>query len=1028
MRIVWKVMPRLAGAVLFSFLSVAHGQNGTLLPRKTPQPRYSPPNLRTGNSVIAVQAAASGFFSIGTANDRALLYDFPFADYRSHVNVWLDGRLYSNDSARTKLSAMTQLRAPEILGNGALVCWYGFEALLLEQRLLPEQYSDSTGAIFIQYVLTNPTAIAREVGLLLELDTKVNDNDKTPFLTNFGYRSDEVVFQSDSIPDFLQAFENLPPAPGLVAKFTLTGANATRPDLIGIGDWVNLSKVQWNFTPAPIPYNDSAVLLRWNPVRLGPGETRTFGAYYGVGEVSSRTDTLTLSVIAPERLLVQSDTLTPNPFTVSALVTNTGFATAHNVRARLLLPNGLQLAAGESAIKELTPRDLSSRASGATTWKVAAQCATLDSNFHVHVEVFAGDAPGNAVTRTLFVPNCFGSGFTLAVQPRAQTLAAGANANVVVQLLPRGNFNEEATLSLWPSLPGFDFTFSTTRLRPGASAQLTIATNNTLFPGEYHFVLTAASAAQQATDTLTLQITPVVLDVAPPFTRGHNPALDARNVLPETPILVEVHDAGAGVDTTALVMSVNGVRVTPKLFWFDEKRVQLSYQPPSPFHYNEAVRVTVRAQDLASPANVMPEENYVFHIVEDFTPPFVTDHMPPRNAQRVAANTAISFHVRDELAGVDSNALALEVNGIAVKPAFSGTLRDFFVHYQPPQPFAWNEQVTVRIRARDLSFPPNEMPEENYAFTVVQDLTPPLLTDLQPPRNAERVAATTAISFHLRDEIAGVDSNALVLTIDGANVKPKLSGTRHDWFVFYQPAAPFRKGQNVSVRIAAQDLSAPPNVMLPEQFSFRIEEPVYDLIAERVQPNGPLRAGVLTTIVGEVRNGFDAVTQPVRARLLADGVSVKDTLFVAQVAGQLTAVHGQVRFADAGRHEIILQVDDENRLAELSENNNQQSLLVEIAPPLVREFTVRPNPFTPNEDGFNDAVEFNFSTLNLSAPALRIFDVEGRAVVQEENLSSGVFVWRGRDRNGRALPPGIYLYSLQERGKNLANGHIVLAR
>lgn len=89
---------------------------------------------------------------------------------------------------------------------------------------------------------------------------------------------------------------------------------------------------------------------------------------------------------------------------------------------------------------------------------------------------------------------------------------------------------------------------------------------------------------------------------------------------------------------------------------------------------------------------------------------------------------------------------------------------------------------------------------------------------------------------------------------------------------------------------------------------------------------------------------------------------------------------------------------------------------------------MRPNPFTPNADGFNDAVEFNFSTLGLSAPALRIFDVDGLAVVQEEHLPAGVFSWRGQDRNGRALPPGIYLYSLQDRGKNIANGYVVLAR
>lgn len=1028
MRIVWKVAPLFAGAIVIFFLSVAHGQNGTLLPRKTSSPRSSPPNLRTGNSVIAVQTNAAGFFSIGTANDRALLYDFPFTDYRSHVNVWLDGRLYSNEPGRTALPALTLLRAPEVLNNGALVCLYGFEELLLEQRLLPEQYSDSTGAIFMQYVLTNPTTAAHDVGLLLELDTKVNANDKTPFLTNFGYRSDEVVFQGDSIPDFLQAFESLPPAPGLVAKFTLSGARATRPDLIAVGDWINLSKAQWSYARDTIPYNDSAVLLRWNPTRLEPGQSRTLGVYYGVGEISSRTDTLTLSVIAPERLLVQGDTLTPNPFTVSALVTNTSFAAAHNVRGRLLLPKGLQFAPGESEIKELTPRDLASRASGAITWKLSTRCAALDANLPLRVEVFADDAPGNTVTRMLFVPNCFGSGFTLALQPREQTLLAGENAAVSVQIIPRGNFDEPVALSYWPTIPGFDFTFSQSQLRPGENAQLVISTNNTLLPGAYHFVVAAASTTQQISDTLTLQILSAVLDFAPPYTRAHNPALEARNVLPETAISVEVHDEGAGIDSTSLALWVNDVPVVPKLFWFNEKRVRLNYQPPRPFQYNERVRVALRAGDRATPPNVMPEENFSFYIVEDLTPPFITDHLPARAAQRVAANTALSFHVRDELAGVDSSALVLFVNGVIVKPTFSGTVRDLFVHYQPPRPFALNEQVTVRIRARDLSFPPNEMPEENYSFTVVQDLAPPFLTEVQPPRGAEHVAANTSIAFHLRDEIAGVDSNTLVLNLDGINVRPKLSGTSNDLIAFYQPPAPFRKGQSVSVSLFAQDLSSPPNVMPREQFTFRVEEPKYDLIAERLQPRGEFRAGMLTTVIGDVRNGLDEITQPVRVRLLADGAVVKDTVLAAQSAGQLSEVIGQVRFAQAGRHEIVLHVDVDARIAELSENNNQQSLLVEIAPPLVREFSVRPNPFTPNADGFNDAVEFNFSTLGLSAPALRIFDVDGRAVVQEEHLPAGVFSWRGHDRHGRALPPGIYLYSLQDRGKNIANGYVVLAR
>lgn len=1026
MRKVWKVAPVIAGALVIYFLAVANGQARPQQPRRTQRSLADP---RIGNSVVAAQANSAGRFSIGTANNLPLLYDFPNSGYRSHVNVWLDGKLFSNEPGRTELPSLTLLRPAEILSDGALMCEYGFEGMLLEQRLRHEQYSDSTGAIFIQYALTNPTGAAHELGLLLELDTKVNDNDKTPFLTNYGYRNDEVVFQGAGIPDFIQAFEALPPQPGLVAKFTLTGAAATPPDFIAIGDWINLSKAKWLYAPDTILpfYNDSAVLLRWNPTIVAPGESRVLGTYYGLGEIASRTDALTLSVIAPARLLVQGDTLSPNPFSVSAFVTNTGFAAAHNVRARLLLPNELQLVAGESSLKEISPRDLLPNASGTTTWKVQARCAGIDSVFHLRVEVFADDAPGNAVTRALEAPSCFGSGFTLALTPRTQSLVAGDSAHVRVRIDSRGNFQEEVALTFWPELPGFSAAITPARVMPGASAQINFATRNTLLAGDYRFAVHGRSATFEASDTLTLQITLAIIDVAPPFTRGHNPAMSARNVLPETAISLEALDEGVGVDTSALVMLINDVPVSKKLFWFDEKRVRLDYQPAQPFRYNEEVRVTVRARDRANPPNEMPEEQYAFAIVEDRAPPALTDIQPSRDAQQAAPNTAISFYLRDELAGVNADSVQLFVNGIRVQPEISGAARALFVRYQPAQPYQLNERVSVSIRARDLALPPNQMNEERYAFTVVQDLAPPFLTDVQPGRNATRVAANAEISFHLRDEIAGVDSNALVLLVNGAAIKPKLSGTLRDLLVRYQPAAPFIKNQTVSVSIAAQDLSSPPNA-LREQYSFQIEAPVYDVIAENLRPLGELRAGVFTQINGEVRNGLDAVLSPVRARLLADAEVLRDTVLVSQAAGQLTSIAGQARFTQAGQHEITLLVDDDNRLVELSENNNRQSLFVEIAPPLEREFIVRPNPFTPNDDGFNDAVEFNFSTLGLSAPGLRIFDVDGLAVVQEDDLRSGVFVWRGVDRNRRALPPGIYLYSLQDRGKNVANGYVILAR
>jgi hypothetical protein len=69
----------------------------------------------------------------------------------------------------------------------------------------------------------------------------------------------------------------------LIARGTLTGAAALRSDWFLIGDWFNLRKVAWDYVPNGQKYNDSAVILRWEPRTLAPSQTLSIGAYYGLG-------------------------------------------------------------------------------------------------------------------------------------------------------------------------------------------------------------------------------------------------------------------------------------------------------------------------------------------------------------------------------------------------------------------------------------------------------------------------------------------------------------------------------------------------------------------------------------------------------------------------------------------------------------------------------------------------------------------------------------------------------------------------
>lgn len=85
---------------------------------------------------------------------------------------------------------------------------------------------------------------------------------------------------------------------------------------------------------------------------------------------------------------------------------------------------------------------------------------------------------------------------------------------------------------------------------------------------------------------------------------------------------------------------------------------------------------------------------------------------------------------------------------------------------------------------------------------------------------------------------------------------------------------------------------------------------------------------------------------------------------------------------------------------------------------------VRPNPFTPNNDGFNDFVLFDFEELKRQPGEILIFDANGRKVVE----LTGTNRWDGTDRNGKVVQPGAYLYIVRINNQVLDKGVIGLAR
>jgi len=519
-------------------------------------------------------------------------------------------------------------------------------------------------------------------------------------------------------------------------------------------------------------------------------------------------------------------------------------------------------------------------------------------------------------------------------------------------------------------------------------------------------------------------------DVAPPFVVNHSPAPRATGVSPNATISFEVRDDGNGVDSASVLLRVNRSFVQPVLRRHPNGFL-VTFNSLLPFALNDTVRVSVEARDRSAPPNVMTAENYYFVTQRDVTPPLATNHRPGRGAANVALDTDIRMDVIDELSGVDRNAFTMQVNGQIVLPTITPILQGFVLQYKPAQNFRYNATVQVVVRGRDLARPANAMAPDTLRFATIRDLEPPFATDHQPAKGTTEAAANANIEVHVRDLVAGVDRASIIMNVNGAPVSPTITGTLQDHKLEYDPVRDFAPGDTVRVSLAAQDFSFPPNVMARENYFFVIQQQLPDLAVTSLRPVGTLFVGLQGAVVGEISNtGSVNASRAFNVQFRVDGGTQKDTTFTQLTIGERATLRMPLRFQTTGTHEVELLVDTGDNIREVTEANNSQKFVVQIsqAPAIASRLIVRPNPFTPNNDGFNDQVEFDYAGLGLRNPSLQIFDANGISIWSSNGAAAGRFTWNGRNNNGREVIPGVYLYTLRDQGNNVASGYVVVAR
>ncbi len=349
--------------------------------------------LRTENDSVGAVVRSSGIFSIGTTGGRPLLFGYPYTAQTSHTHFYVDGEVKGNylDTLVGHPLPAEIITAPHLV-DSTIICSWNVAGVEFTQTILPV-YVGADPQIKIQYDISNTDHITHSAGLLLFLDTMIDSNDCAPIATPLGYFETEQEF-IDDIPSFWQAFEQNPfqPPERLVGQGILIGFEATPPDILVYGDFWNYRTTRWDYTFAGGLYSDSAVLLRWNPVPLPPGTSKTIITYYGIGVADRTIGEISMSMTYPEEILPEGcNGFNPDTFVVTLLISAED--TVGGAIATLNTPDFLRLLDEETL--SILPTILMPGDMGSASWQVAVEPSAITQIGTLFVEL---SSPGYSPT------------------------------------------------------------------------------------------------------------------------------------------------------------------------------------------------------------------------------------------------------------------------------------------------------------------------------------------------------------------------------------------------------------------------------------------------------------------------------------------------------------------------------------------------------------------------------------------------------------------------------------------------------
>lgn len=328
--------------------------------------------LGGGGPGAGVKIAMTGFrFGITLDNGKRLTYSSSGSTNTTVVKV--DGQTTEFGNPNGKV---VEPFAP--LPNGGVRCTWIMKNVRFTQLLEPvTSQSGARDTVMVRWLIRNEDAHSHEVGLRLQLDTLIGQNDGVPFTVPGlpGLVTTTADFPKQGpIPHFIQALEvaNLQ-YPGTVAHLSLKlGGRIEAPGRVSLSHWPG-GNLNWDI-PVSSLTGDSAAILYWPESPLQPNQEREIGFSYGLGSVKSSEGRIGATTVAQAQ--------TGHEFPITAYIKDP----APNETLTLEPPAGIQVVGATTVAVPPLPEDSKDRTS-LVTWKAKAE---RPGNFEVVIRSSTG--------------------------------------------------------------------------------------------------------------------------------------------------------------------------------------------------------------------------------------------------------------------------------------------------------------------------------------------------------------------------------------------------------------------------------------------------------------------------------------------------------------------------------------------------------------------------------------------------------------------------------------------------------------